>query len=260
MKKDTVSATSSIFDASGSDQKTGNHMIGKKKVSVIIPSAGVGKRMGMLPGGMGKQFIDLQGSPLISHTIRKFEGSRYVDEIIVVCPPDIVHYVKKDIVETYQFTKVRSIVPGGKERQDSVYAGFKNLNRTDMVLVHDGVRPFVRTEKIDELIEVCSISGAALLAVRVKDTVKMQDAEQNVKVTLDRSVLWNVQTPQAFDYEILEQAFDKARGEFFYGTDEGMLVEKLGTKIRIVEGDYDNIKITTPDDLLFAEYILNKAK
>jgi 2-C-methyl-D-erythritol 4-phosphate cytidylyltransferase len=241
-------------------EKTDINMFGEKKISVIIPSAGIGKRMGTLPGGVGKQFIELKGRPLLSHTVSKFENSKYVDEIILVCSADIVSYVKREIVEANGFGKVRSVVPGGKERQDSVYAGFRVLTRTDMVLVHDGVRPFIRTEKIDELIEVCVTTGAALLAVRSKDTIKMQDSEQYVKATLDRTVLWNAQTPQAFEYHLLKQAFEKANNESYYGTDESMLVERLGTKIKIVESDYDNIKITTPEDLILAECILNKIK
>lgn len=235
-------------------------MIGEKKVSVIIPSAGIGKRMGTLPGGVEKQFIDLQGRPLLSHTVRKFERSKYVDEIILVCSTDSVSYVKKEIVDAYGFAKVRSVIPGGKERQDSVYEGLKAIDNSDIVLVHDGVRPFIRTEKVDELIEVCNVTGAVLLAVRSKDTVKIQDHEQYVKTTLDRALIWNVQTPQAFEANLLKLAFEKAISESYYGTDESMLVERSGKKVKIVEGDYDNIKITTPDDLILAECIINQAK
>lgn len=216
--------------------------------------------MGTLPDGKGKPFTDLRGSPLLSHTIRKFQSSKYIDDIILVCPSEIIPYVKKEIVELYEFSKVSSIVPGGHERQDSVYEGFKIANRADIVLVHDGVRPFIRIEKIDELIEVCNVTGAALLAVRPNDTIKMQDTDQFVKETIDRSALWNIQTPQAFDYELLKRAFDKAREDFYYGTDESMLVERLGERIKIIEGDYNNIKITTPEDLMLAEYILYHAK
>lgn len=235
-------------------------MIGEKKVSVIIPSAGIGKRMGTLPGGVGKQFIDLKGRPLLSHTVRKFERSKYVDEIILVCSIDSVSYVKKEIVDAYGFAKVRSVISGGKERQDSVYEGLKAIDNSDIVLVHDGVRPFIRTEKVNELIEVCNVTGAALLAVRSKDTVKIQDHEQYVKTTLDRTLIWNVQTPQAFEASLLKLAFEKAITESYYGTDESMLVERSGKKVKIVEGDYDNIKITTPDDLILAEYIINKVE
>jgi 2-C-methyl-D-erythritol 4-phosphate cytidylyltransferase len=228
-------------------------MIQSKKVSVIIPSAGIGKRMGAMPGGIGKQFLTLQGRPLLCHTIEKFERSKYVDDIVVVCATDTIPFVKKEIVESFGFSKVKSVVEGGKERQDSVYAGFKSLVAADIVLVHDAVRPFVKTETIDLLIEACDAAGASILAVRLKDTVKLQDNEGFVKETIDRSVLWNVQTPQAFDYKILKHAFAKAFSEGFYGTDESMLVERIGKKVKIVEGDYTNIKITTPDDLIWVE-------
>ena len=232
-------------------------MIQSKKVSVIIPSAGIGKRMGEMPGGIGKQFLILQGRPLLCHTIEKFERSKYVDDVVVVCAADMIPFVKKEIVESYGFSKVKSVVAGGKERQDSVYAGFKSLIAADTVLVHDAVRPFVKTEMIDQLIETCEKEDASILAVRLKDTVKLQDSEGFVKETLDRSVLWNVQTPQVFDYKILKHAFEKAFADGFYGTDESMLVERIGGKVKIVEGDYINIKITTPDDLIWAERYAN---
>lgn len=232
-------------------------MIGSKKVTVIIPSAGLGKRMGSLSGGISKQFVSLQGRPLLSHTIQKFEKSQYVDEIIIVCSSEVIPYVKTEIVTPFQFDKVTKVVSGGKERQDSVYEGFKAIDHADLVLVHDGVRPFVRTERIDELIVICNDTGAALLAVRPKDTIKSQDLDQNVQETLDRTTLWTVQTPQAFNYVILKKAFEYAYTRRYYGTDESMLVEKIGDKIRIVEGDHENIKITSPYDLILADFILN---
>ncbi len=233
-------------------------MIGKKKVSVIIPSAGIGKRMGDLPGGQRKQFIFLQDKPLLCHTIDKFERSKYVDDIVIVCMPDFIPFVRNEIVLKYGFSKTKSVVAGGKERQDSVYEGFKHIGTTDIVLVHDGVRPFVRSDKIDLLIETCDTTGAAILAVRIKETIKSQDSEQNVELTLDRSRLWSVQTPQAFDHPVLKDAFEKAIRDGFYGTDESMLVERTGRGVRIVEGDYTNVKITTPDDLMWAEYYIGK--
>jgi 2-C-methyl-D-erythritol 4-phosphate cytidylyltransferase len=232
-------------------------MIRSKKVSVIIPSAGIGKRMGAMPGGIGKQFLTLQGRPLLCHTIEKFERSKYVDDIVVVCAADVIPFVKKEIVGSYGFSKVRSVVEGGKERQDSVYAGFKSLVEADIVLIHDAVRPFTKTEKIDLLIKTCETADAAILAVKLKDTIKLQDVDGFVKETIDRSVLWNVQTPQAFDYKLLKHSFEKAFSEGFYGTDESMLIERIGGKVKIVEGDYTNIKITTPDDLIWAERYAN---
>ncbi|MBL7995018.1 2-C-methyl-D-erythritol 4-phosphate cytidylyltransferase [bacterium] len=232
-------------------------MIDKKTVSVIIPAAGVGKRMGdVVPGGVGKQFVSLQNRPLISYTLERFDKSKYVDEIIVVCSSEAITYMRKEVVKQNHFSRIIRLVTGGKERQDSVYEGFKAIDRADIVLVHDGVRPFVRTSRIDQLIEVCNTVAAAVLAVKPKDTVKSQDNEQYIEKTLDRSTLWNIQTPQAFDYGILKEAYEYATRSGFYGTDEAMLVEKIGRRIKLVEGDYENIKITTPDDLNYAEFIL----
>lgn len=235
-------------------------MIDSKKVSAIIPSAGVGKRMSGLQGVVIKQFIPLQGKPLLSYTIEKFEKSKYIDEIIIVCTSELISYIQNEIIEPFRFEKVKKLVSGGKERQDSVYQGFKAIDQANIVLVHDGVRPFVKTEKIDELIETCNVTGAAILAVKPKDTIKEQDSEQNVKTTLDRSKLWNIQTPQAFDYPILGKAFKAAYEDGYYGTDESMLVERVGKKIKIVEGNYDNIKITSPDDLILAEFIVSSLR
>lgn len=215
--------------------------------------------MGDFTGGIHKQFFPLHGKPLLSYTIQKFENSEYVDEVIVVAASEVIPYIKDEIVVPFQFTKVSKVLPGGRERQDSVYEGLKGIEQADMVLVHDGVRPFVRTEKIDVLIEICDATGAAILAVRPKDTVKMQDNGMTVKTTLDRNLLWNVQTPQAFDYKILYEAFENAYAAGFSGTDESTLVEKIGYKVTLVEGDYDNVKITTPNDLALAEFILDNA-
>ena len=234
-------------------------MIGSKKVTAVIPAAGLGKRMGKsIPEGFGKQFISIRNKPLLSYTIEKFIESKYVDEIIIVSAPAFFDYLKNEIVDPFQCPKPLKIVFGGKERQDSVYEGFKAIDNSDIVLIHDGVRPFIKSERIDQLIEVCNQTKAAILGVRPKDTVKLQDAGEYVRETLDRSVLWNIQTPQAFDYHILQEAFESAQGSGFYGTDESMLVEKIGHKIKIVQGDYDNIKITTPDDLVLAELILGQ--
>jgi len=233
-------------------------MYSTEKISVIIPAAGIGKRMGDACGATSKQFFKIHGKPLLYYTLSAFEHSEYVDEIVLAVEESWIPFVATDIVKEYQFTKVHGIVSGGNQRQDSVYEGLKSLERTDIVLVHDAVRPFISTAKINELIEACAVYRAAILAVQPKDTVKAQDVQQFVETTLDRTELWNVQTPQAFAYEILIRAFREAYENNFYGTDESMLVEAINQKVRIVEGEYQNIKITTPDDLTMAEILATK--
>jgi 2-C-methyl-D-erythritol 4-phosphate cytidylyltransferase len=233
-------------------------MIQSKKVTVIIPAAGFGSRMQTPIGDRSKQFMTLRNKPLLAHTLEKFENSKYTDEIIVVCPDDGIRFVEEEVVVKFGFKKVSKIVVGGKQRQDSVYEGLKAVQAADMILVHDAVRPFISVQKIDELIETCAKCRAAILAVQPKDTVKLQDDDQYVSRSLDRTKLWNVQTPQAFEYALLQQAFQKAYAEKFYGTDEAMLVERLNAKIKIIPGDYNNIKITSPEDWALAEWLLNR--
>lgn len=228
-------------------------MIKGKKVTAILPAAGIGKRMG---AGSKKQFLEVHGKPILAHTLEKFHHAIYVDEVILVLQNEWIPFVQEEIIGPYGFSRVHTLVPGGAERQDSVYEGLKAVKESDIVLVHDAVRPCVRADKIDELIEIAVEYPAAILAVRPKDTIKQQDANGFVARTIDRNTLWNVQTPQAFQYSLLRSAFDKAYAEKYYGTDEAMLIERLGHAVKIVEGHYDNIKITTPEDLALAERFL----
>lgn len=228
-------------------------MIKGKKVTAILPAAGIGKRMGV---GSKKQFLEIHGKPILVHTLEKFHHAIYVDEIILVLQNEWISFVQEEIVGPYGFNRVQKIVPGGAERQDSVYEGLKAVVQSDVVIVHDAVRPCVRAEKIDELIEKTLEYSAAILAVRPKDTIKQQDENGFVARTIDRNTVWNVQTPQAFQYTVLRSAFDAAYAENYYGTDESVLVERLGQSVKIIEGHYDNIKITTPDDLALAERFL----
>jgi 2-C-methyl-D-erythritol 4-phosphate cytidylyltransferase len=229
-----------------------------KHVTVIIPAAGLGKRMQPAYGETRKQFILIHDKPVLYYTLRPFQESGEIDNIILVCEKDWIGFVEYEIVVRYGFTKVKKILEGGTHRQDSVHNGLKSIERTDIVLVHDGVRPMISLNKISELIKAVSVHSSAILAVRVKDTVKEQDSEGFVAKTLNRDHVWNIQTPQGFEYPLLKQAFEKAYQDAFYGTDDSMLVERLGVKVKIVEGDYDNIKITTPEDLSFVENRLQK--
>ncbi|MBD8070977.1 2-C-methyl-D-erythritol 4-phosphate cytidylyltransferase [Bacillus sp. PS06] len=219
---------------------------------IIILAAGQGKRMN---AGKNKQFVTIKSIPLIIHTLRVFEEDDQCAGIILVINPIESEQIN-ELLKKYEIKKVKRIVFGGKERQDSVYNGLKAIGNTEIVLVHDGARPFVRIPTIHQLIEQAKSSSGAILAVPVKDTIKQVDDQLAVKNTIDRTNVWSIQTPQAFQVDILIDAHQKAREEGFLGTDDASLVERLGKNVYIVESDYKNIKLTTPEDLLFAEAIL----
>lgn len=223
---------------------------------VILPAAGQGKRMG---AGKNKLLLEIDGMPILIYTLRVFESDEMCDGVILA-----VNEGEKDEIESllvqYGIKKAVRLVPGGSERQSSVYAGVKTLeNDTDIVLVHDAARPFVDHKHIYSLVKAAEQYGAAILAVPVKDTVKRADGNK-VTETFERSSLWSVQTPQGFRVGELRQAHERALEERFLGTDDASLVERLGLDVMIVEGNYDNIKLTTPEDLFFAETIIQKRK
>lgn len=224
-------------------------------VSAIIPAAGKGQRFG---SQLNKQFVELKGRPLLYYTLRQFELSTAIDEIILVVPEAWLPEIPSVFVEQYQFSKIKKIVSGGKERFESVANGLQQIDsRADMVVVHDGVRPFISTQLIAESVDACAIYRAVALAVPVKDTIKV--VEQGVvQKTLDRSVLWAVQTPQVFQANLLREAYAQLPGLSQSVTDDAMLVEALGHPVRIIAGDYRNIKITSPDDLHLAEFFISQ--
>ena len=216
----------------------------------IITAAGLGKRMGE---GRPKQYLELAGRPILCHTLDKFEAASLVDEIIVVSDAASLQFVREKMVSKYSYKKIKDIIKGGEKRQDSVCAGLAAAKGCDIVCVHDGVRPFVAPELINKGIEEARSHGACIVAIPVKDTIKRVDGEGRIAETVERAGLWRAQTPQTFRYDILKKAMDKAMKENFYGTDEAMLVERLGKDIFILAGDERNIKITTPEDLKIAE-------
>lgn len=209
--------------------------------------------------GTKKQFLLLGGLPVLAHTLRKFEEIPEVKEIIPIVPEDEMEHCLEKCVECQGLKKVKRVVPGGNQRQDSVYNGLRALSPdTDVVLVHDGVRPFITAGLVKELISSLAGCDGAILAVPAKDTLKEVSKDRIVRKTLDRSNCFQVQTPQAFRYRVLMDAFQKAYAEKYYGTDEASLVEKCGGKVRVVSGSYFNIKITTPEDMILAEALLMK--
>ena len=220
---------------------------------VVIVAAGTGSRMNM---GINKQFIKLEGKEIIAYTIEKFYNNSNIEDIVVVVKEDESEFFKKEILDKYNFKNVK-IAYGGKERQDSVYNGLKLLEeKCDVVLIHDGARPFVSDKIIDKSIEEAKEHKAIVVGVPVKDTIKVIDNDKNIVDTPNRSVLWAVQTPQTFDYNILIDAYKDAFKNKFYGTDDAMLVERIGYKVKMLEGSYNNIKITTQEDLNIGSQIL----
>ena len=220
---------------------------------VVIVAAGTGSRMNM---GINKQFIKLEGKEIIVYTIEKFYNNSNIEDIVVVVKEDESEFFKKEILDKYNFKNVK-IAYGGKERQDSVYNGLKLLDeKCDVVLIHDGARPFVSDKIIDKSIEEAKEHKAIVVGVPVKDTIKVIDNDKNIVDTPNRSVLWAVQTPQTFDYNILIDAYKDAFKNKFYGTDDAMLVERIGYKVKMLEGSYNNIKITTQEDLNIGSQIL----
>lgn len=218
---------------------------------VIIPAAGSGKRMG---AGYNKLRMKLAGKPIILHTLERFITDSDCVKIIIVIHPEDEPFFQDTLKGDYSKVK---LVYGGTERQDSVYNGLKAINNEGIVLVHDGARPFVTRETIKQLVSNAEKEGAAIAAVPVKDTIK-KVSKNKVVETVERSSLWQVQTPQAFRFSILTNAHELAKQERFLGTDEASLVERAGYSVIVVESDYDNIKLTTPEDLYFAEAILEK--
>ena len=220
---------------------------------VVIVAAGTGSRMNI---GINKQFIKLEGKEIIAYTIEKFYNNSNIEDIVVVVKEDESEFFKKEILDKYNFKNVK-IAYGGKVRQDSVYFGLKLLDeKCDVVLIHDGARPFVSDKIIDKSIEEAKEHKAIVVGVPVKDTIKVIDNDKNIVDTPNRSVLWAVQTPQTFDYNILIDAYKDAFKNKFYGTDDAMLVERIGYKVKMLEGSYNNIKITTQEDLNVGSQIL----
>ena len=210
-------------------------------------------------GGKSKQYLQLGGRPVIVNTLALFQQSPLIDEIVLVSPPKEIALTRQLVGEA-ALTKVIRIIEGGKERQDSIRNGLNSLDySTEIVVIHDGVRPFLREEHLNATIEAAKESGAALLAVPVKDTVKEVD-NGSVGRTVPREKLWLAQTPQVFSYEIIKEAYRYAEEKKVVGTDDSFLVESMGGRVRIVAGSYENIKITTPEDLIFADALLKEKR
>ena len=223
-------------------------------ISAIIVAAGKSRRMG---NGLDKQYMAIGNIPVLARTLIAFEGIESIDRIVLVVEADKIEYCTENIVKKYDINKVVKIVPGGDKRQQSVMNGLGCIKDiSGIVITHDGARPFITSKIIEKSIEEAYINGAAVCAVPVKDTIKVSDSNLFIKDNPQRDSLYAVQTPQTFRYEILYNAHVQALKDGFTGTDDAVLVSRIGVKVKLFEGCYENIKITTPEDIYIAEAIL----
>ena len=225
-------------------------MINQQKVGAVIVAAGKGKRM----GGVDKMFALLGGKPVLARVIDTFQRCESVDQIVLVVTEENLERCQQLVAEQ-GWSKVTDVCAGGRRRQDSVAAGLKLLNQCHWVVIHDGARPLVTVDLIDQGLKAARETGAAVAGVPVTDTIKVASDSGFVIKTPSRGNLWMVQTPQVFRFDIIAKAYQKVEGEV---TDDATLVERLGYQVKLYMGAYDNIKITTPDDLVLAEVLWQK--
>lgn len=234
----------------------------EKKVAAVCLAAGQGKRM---ESKVQKQYLLIQDKPVLYYALKAFQESP-VEEIVLVVGAGEEEYCKKEIVDKYEFTKVKAIVAGGKERYHSVFQGLQAVKEADYVLIHDGARPFLTQEIIERCICGAKEYKACVAGMPVKDTIKLADREGNIESTPERSRVWSIQTPQAFEYFLIKEAYatlieqeNKGINTSIPVTDDAMAVEYfLNQKVHLVYGSYENIKITTPEDMKIAEAFLQK--
>lgn len=230
------------------------------KTTAIVLAGGSGKRMN---SSVKKQFLEIQDKPLLYYSLKAFEDS-FIDSVILVTSEEDMEYCQKEIVDKYHFNKVEKIVPGGKERYHSVINGITSADACDYVFIHDGARPFVTSDMLDRLLEGVLQNGACVAGMPVKDTIKIADADGYIESTPKRDLVWMIQTPQVFSYELITEAYAILQKEEIHLlekgisiTDDAMVVETLlGEKVKLIEGSYRNIKVTTPEDLGIAEGFL----
>jgi 2-C-methyl-D-erythritol 4-phosphate cytidylyltransferase len=223
-------------------------------VVALVPAAGRGLRMG---GAIPKQFLSLGGEPLILQSLRTLQAAPGIDQIVLAVPLVDIEYCEREIVSRHRLTKVTKVVAGGAERQDSVRSALAQVHsETEIVLIHDAVRPFMTLQMIAEVVAVAKKEGAAIIALPMRDTVKQVRTDGTIERTVDRTPLWLAQTPQAFRRDWIEAAHKKAHTEGVRATDDAYLVEWLGYPVAVVEGSGENIKVTRPEDMVIGEAIL----
>ena len=225
-----------------------------KYISAIVVAGGSGSRMGT---STKKQYLKIKDKEILVYTVECFQNMPEIQEIVVVTGKEDITYVEKLLKDTYKLNKVSYIVAGGKERQDSVYNGIQAADeKSDYLVIHDGARPLITKEVVRAGLDMAYAHRASIIAVPVKDTIKLVSKDGKVEATPDRSSLWSVQTPQIFEKELIIHAHEYAKEHGLSVTDDSMLVEAIGVPVYIVEGEYTNIKITTPEDLIIAEKML----
>ena len=227
-------------------------MDNQQKVGAVIVAAGSSRRM----GGVDKVLALLGGKPILAQVLDVFQGCNAIHQIVVILRQQNIGAGQRLVAEQ-GWSKVTDVCPGGRRRQDSVVAGLNRLNHCDWVVIHDGARPLVTEDLIERGLEAATETGAAVAAIPVTDTIKMAGDDQFVQGTPPRRNLWVVQTPQVFRSDIIAEAYHQAKGEV---TDDATLVERLGGRVKLYVGSYDNIKVTTPDDLALAEWMLYRRK
>lgn len=218
----------------------------------IVLAAGKGSRM---KSSVRKQFLLLEGKPVLAYSLAVFQKSPLIDEIILVTEEDCIEYCKKEIRDEFQFTKISSVVAGGTERFESVYQGLKSIGQADYVFVHDGARPFLTEKMIEDGLQEVKKYKACVVGMPTKDTVKIIDSEGLVTYTPPREQVWMIQTPQIFEYELLREAYEELiKSGCWDVTDDAMVVERMtGQRVKLMKGSYENIKLTTPEDLEIAK-------
>ena len=226
------------------------------KTVAVIPAGGAGKR---LKSHIAKQYLLLDSLPVLVHTLKVFQKSKEIDEIILALPPEDLVYIRQELAEKYGLTKVINAVAGGNERQDSVKNCLSAIKgECDFVVIHDAVRPFVTEELIERVVETAKATGAAVAGVKTKDTIKEINEDKIVAATVPRNNLWLAQTPQVFDYGLLKEAYRLAYDQNYYGTDDASLIERMGKEVTMVESSYENIKITTNEDMRMADALMKQ--
>jgi 2-C-methyl-D-erythritol 4-phosphate cytidylyltransferase len=226
----------------------------KRKVFAIIVAAGKGIRMN---DPLKKQYQSVAGSPIVVHTLNVFDSCALIDGILLVVPDGDLQYCRKELLADTELKKKITLVSGGPRRQDSVYNALQKIDAHDsIVVIHDGVRPFLTLKQLETCIQETKAHGACILGVPAFDTLKRVTAAKTIVETIDREDIWFAQTPQAFRYDLIRKAHDRAKQQGFFGTDDAALVEQIGIDIRIIAGSRSNIKITSTEDLELARLLL----
>ncbi len=231
----------------------------KEHCTAVVLAAGRGTRMGTQTA---KQYLELQGKPVLAYALEVFEQTEAVDDILLMTDKDHVEYCEREICGKYGIKKVSAVAPGGKERYESVWKALcilKERGTSGYVMIHDGARPFITEEILERVYEQVQEKKACVVGMPVKDTIKLINKDGQIEKSPDRSLVWQAQTPQVFELSLIIEAFERQmQGDCSHITDDAMVVEKqMGIPVYMVEGSYNNIKITTPEDLVIAQAFLN---